>query len=88
VGDLFVPSVITPNEDGKNDFFQISEVEGPVELIIFNRWGIEEYRNTNYRNTWDGRNKNGAILPDDTYFYILRFNNGMTRQGTILIKRR
>jgi gliding motility-associated-like protein len=88
VGDLFVPSVITPNEDGKNDFFQISEVEGPVELTIFNRWGIEEYRNTNYRNTWDGRNKNGVMLPDDTYFYILRFNNGMTRQGTVLIKRR
>ena len=88
VSDLFVPSVITPNEDGKNDFFLISEVEGPVELIVLNRWGIEEYRNTNYTNSWDGRNRNGAMLPDDTYFYILRFNNGMTRQGTILIKRR
>lgn len=87
VNDLFVPSVITPNEDGKNDYFLIREVEGPVELIIFNRWGMEEYRNTNYLNTWDGRNKNGVMLPDDTYFYILRFDNGQTRQGTVLIIR-
>jgi gliding motility-associated-like protein len=87
VNDLFVPSVITPNQDGRNDFFMISRVEGPVELIVFNKWGLEEYRNNNYRNSWDGRNNNGISLPEDTYFYILRFENGMTRQGTILIKR-
>jgi gliding motility-associated-like protein len=58
-----------------------------VDLVIFNRWGLEEYRNTNYRNNWDGRNKNGFMLPNDTYFYILRFNNGLARKGTVLIKR-
>jgi gliding motility-associated-like protein len=87
VNDLFVPSVITPNEDGRNDYFMISRVESPVELIVFNRWGLEEYRNTNYRNLWDGRNNNGIRLPEDTYFYILRFEDGVVRKGTILIKR-
>lgn len=87
VNDLFIPSVITPNNDGKNDYFSISPVDGPVELIIFNRWGLIEYENKNYNNNWDGRNRSGMILPNDTYFYILKFENGITRTGTVLIKR-
>lgn len=87
INDLFVPSVITPNADGKNDFFMIDEVEGPVELIIFNQWGLQEFRNSNYQNDWYGRNSRGQLLTDDTYFYILNFENGMSKRGTLLIKR-
>lgn len=87
VVEMFVPSVITPNEDGKNDYFQLNTFSGRVELIIFNRWGNEEYSNSNYLNNWDGRNNNYRELPDDTYFYIIKFENGMTRKGTVLIKR-
>ena len=87
VYDLFVPSVITPNGDGKNDYFKISEFTGKVELIIFNRWRIEEYSNTNYLNDWDGRNNKGSKLPNDTYFYILKFENGRVLKGTVFIKR-
>jgi gliding motility-associated-like protein len=85
--DVFVPSVITPNGDGKNDYFKISEFTGKVELIIINRWGIEEYFSSNYLNDWDGRNKKGTMLPDDTYFYILKFENGRIVKGSVLIKR-
>ena len=87
VYDLFVPSVITPNGDGKNDYFKISEFSGKVELIIFNRWGNEEYTNANYLNDWDGRNNKGSELPNDTYFYILKFENGKIKKGSVLIKR-
>jgi gliding motility-associated-like protein len=87
VHDLFVPSVITPNGDGKNDYFKISEFTGNVELIIINRWGNEEYTKVNYLNDWDGRNNKGAELPADTYFYILRFENGRIKKGSVLIKR-
>jgi gliding motility-associated-like protein len=85
--DPFIPSVITPNGDGKNDYFMISGFTGQTELIIFNRWGIEEYKNDNYPNDWDGRNNNGAELPDDTYFYILKFEDGNIIRGSVLIKR-
>lgn len=85
--DLFVPSVITPNGDGKNDYFQISALVGRVELIIFNKWGNLEYENSNYLNNWDGRNNKGAELPDDTYFYIFKLGNGIIRKGTVLITR-
>jgi gliding motility-associated-like protein len=87
VNDLFVPSVITPNGDGKNDYFKISKITGHVELIIFNRWGNEEYTNDNYLNDWDGRNDKGVELPHDTYFYVVKFENGRVKKGSVLIKR-
>jgi len=89
VYDPFIPSVITPNGDGKNDYFKIREIidQDQVELIIFNRWGNEEYSNKNYSNDWDGRNNKGAELPNDTYFYILRFDNVNIKRGSVLIKR-
>jgi len=87
VSDLFVPSVITPNGDGKNDTFRVEGPEGKVELVIFNRWGNVEYENRDYQNNWDGRNNKGSAMPDDTYMYVVRFANGLTRKGTVLITR-
>src|SRR5450759_4815656 len=87
VNELPIPSVITPNGDGKNDYFVIGEIIGQVELIIFNRWGNEEYTNGNYLNDWDGRNNKGMELPNDTYFYVLKFENVKIKKGSVLIKR-
>ncbi len=91
VEDLFIPSVITPNGDGKNDFFIINSLTIPdaekVGLIILNKWGSVEYRNKNYANDWDGKNDRGVDLENDTYMYIMRFENGFTRKGTVLITR-
>ena len=87
VYNLFIPSVITPDGDGKNDYFKISENIGRVELIIFNRWGKEEYRNSNYLNDWEGRNNSGTDLQYDTYFYILKLEGGKMRKGSVLILR-
>jgi gliding motility-associated-like protein len=87
VNDLFVPSVITPDGDGKNDYFKIGEFVGKVELNIINRWGNLEYKNTHYLNDWNGLNNDSQELPDDTYFYILKFENGEIRKGSVLIKR-
>jgi|WetSurSiteA1Bulk_404760.scaffolds.fasta_scaffold00952_5 gliding motility-associated-like protein len=87
VNDLFVPSVITPNGDGKNDCFGIGEITDLVELIIFDRWGNEEFTNDNYLNDWCGRNNHGEELPADTYFYVLKFGNGTVIKGSVLILR-
>jgi gliding motility-associated-like protein len=87
VSDLFLPSVITPNGDGKNDLFKVNGPEGKMELVIFSRWGNVEYDNHDYQNTWDGRNNRGAVMPYDTYMYIMKFSSGLTRKGTVLIVR-
>ncbi len=85
--ELFIPSVITPNGDGKNDFFTVWSLNGRTELIIFNRWGVAEYSNNDYQNDWDGHSGKGSELPADTYMYILKFESGLVKKGTVLIKR-
>lgn len=89
IDDLTIPDVITPNNDGKNDFFVINGIEyiGPVSIEIFNRWGQIIYQNSDYTNNWDGMNTDGNPLPDDTYFYILTIRNNKTFQGYIVLKR-
>jgi gliding motility-associated-like protein len=87
VHDLFVPSVITPDGDGKNDYFRINKLDSKMELIIINKWGNEEYSSNNYLNDWDGKNNKGSELPADTYFYILKIDNVRVIKGSVYIKR-
>jgi large repetitive protein len=71
---LIMPTGITPNSDGYNDYFVIKGLERfPVNtLVVFNRWGNEVYSIENYLNNWQGTNKSGDPLPDGTYFVILK----------------
>ncbi|WPQ61162.1 Ig-like domain-containing protein [Chitinophaga sancti] len=66
---IAVPTLFTPNGDGKNDVFEIVGLEKYTEneLIIVNRWGNEVYRQHNYSNTWTGDG-----LSEGTYYYLLR----------------
>ncbi len=70
-GDCFIPNLITPNNDGKNDvlFITCAEANPDNEIMIFNRWGDKVYQTEYYRNDWYGtyQNKN---LPAGTYYYI------------------
>ncbi len=70
-----VPSLITPNGDGMNDILDISCVSNPPkvgsELIVFNEWGSEVFRESPYQNNWAGT-YNGEELPDGTYYYIFK----------------
>lgn len=71
---LFIPNVFSPNTDGDNDVFEILGIEkNPNSVLeVYNRWGTLVYRNENYQNNWDGKHyKNGKLVPDGTYFYIL-----------------
>jgi gliding motility-associated-like protein/fimbrial isopeptide formation D2 family protein/uncharacterized repeat protein (TIGR01451 family) len=68
---LEIPDVITPNGDGVNDVLVITGLENfpENELWIYNRWGHEVFKATNYDNNWDGKYQNGP-LPEGTYFYV------------------
>jgi len=65
---LDVPSVFTPNGDGKNDTFTIPNIQSfpGSQLFIYNRWGNEVYRSTDYQNNWTG-----VGLSEGTYYYLL-----------------
>ncbi|MDR1698469.1 MAG: gliding motility-associated C-terminal domain-containing protein [Prevotellaceae bacterium] len=89
------PEVFTPNGDGKNDRFEIKNLElyPKNSILIFNRWGNKVFEASPYHNDWDGRNHfgirvGGDQLPAGTYFYILNLGDGTEpRKGYVYISR-
>jgi gliding motility-associated-like protein len=88
VRELLVPTLITPNMDGKNDCLVIKGYEniGKIELTIFDRRGVLVYKKINYDNSWNGVDFNGNLLPEDTYFYILKTQKGTSASGYVVIR--
>jgi gliding motility-associated-like protein len=73
-----VPNVITVNGDGSNDDWEIENIEGYPNVIIeiYNRWGNLVWKTEGYPKNWDGTNfRNGQVLPDGTYFYIINLQS-------------
>lgn len=78
-----IPTMFTPNFDGKNDLFVIDNIETlypECHVVIFNRWGTVLFESTGYEIPWDGTNK-GEKLPMGTYFYKIELNDS---EGTVL----
>jgi len=77
-------NVITPNNDGHNDVFEIKGLESfpKSKLIIFNRWGNEVYESSDYKNNWDGGDQ-----PDGVYYYVLTLQDKTSRNGTVTLLR-
>jgi gliding motility-associated-like protein len=67
INPLYIPNVITPNNDCCNQFFTIKGIEpGLWKIIIYNRWGKLVYQSDNYRNDWAGDG-----LATGVYYYEL-----------------
>ena len=83
-----IPNIFTPNGDGKNDTFNIPDIQlfPGTQLIIVNRWGNEVYRSNNYQNTW-----NGEGLSEGTYYYVVNkkeiTGSVTTFKGWVFLKR-
>jgi gliding motility-associated-like protein len=89
VGDIIVPTLITPNGDSQNEYFVILGLEtlGKTELVIFDRRGAQVFKNTDYDNKWNGVDYDENPLPNDTYFFVLNSAKGRTFKGYIVIRR-
>lgn len=89
VHELLIPSGFSPNDDNSNDRFFINGIDqfGNTSLSVFNRWGEEVYSASPYTNEWNGYGKEGAALPDDTYFYVLKLDE-KNYSGYVIIKRK
>lgn len=66
-----LPNVITPNNDGINDFLYIDDATVFLdnELVIVNRWGNMIYKMERYDNTFGG-----IDLTDGVYFYTFTYD--------------
>lgn len=62
----FIPNLLTPNNDGKNETFLLSSsVVRPYELYIYNRFGSIVYYSNDYKGDWPTAN-----IPDGIYYYL------------------
>ncbi len=70
----FIPNAFTPNDDGKNDFLEIYNLEEMeyLSVKIYNRWGQEIYRDYN-RLHWDGKFK-GKPVDIGVYHMTITYN--------------
>lgn len=79
-----VPSGISPNNDGLNDFFEIKNLESypGTTVRIFNRFGQQIYFSDHYANEWNAREQ-----PEGTYFYSIHFTDGNLSRGFISVRK-
>jgi gliding motility-associated-like protein len=85
-----IPTIITPNNDGVNDTWQIKNIDlfPNAEVFVFTRWGKLVFHTKNLAaNPWNGTFE-GTLLPTDSYHYVLHLNDGSKpRSGVISIIR-
>ncbi len=69
---LTVPNIFTPNNDGVNDVFKITQSNiQTLDCSIYDRWGVKLWELKNPDESWDGRNKAGVLCGDGVYYYVL-----------------
>lgn len=81
---IFIPTAFTPNDDGKNDLFEMSlKAESRIMNVeIFSRWGQLVYHSNNSK-PWDGFYK-GSKVDMGNYFYNVSYT---CKDGTIINKK-
>lgn len=80
------PNVFTPNNDGINDVFRPTMIEGisKLSLSIYNRWGQVIFETSDVEFSWDGDG-----YPDGVYYYFSEYvdinGNAETKTGYITL---
>ena len=75
-----VPEIITPNNDGYNDYWRIDGLEVYPEVVIeiFDRWGRRVFYSEGHEPYFDGT-FDGKELPMESYLYVIDLHNGSER---------
>lgn len=70
-----IPNGISPNGDGSNDYFDLTNLN-VKNISLLNRFGTIVFNKKDYKNEWHGQSNNGNILPSGVYFYnIVTYKN-------------
>ena len=80
------PQGISPNNDGFNDSFELSNYTVD-RLEIYNRNGMLVYSKDNYTDEWYGQSDDNEELPVGTYFYVMKYQGSKERTGWVYINR-
>jgi len=80
--EIFVPSALSPNGDGINDVFIITNLPPGSSFQVWNRWGNRVYQSDSYGNDWQPDR-----LPEGVYVCRLRTLEGHDMSGTVTVLR-
>ena len=95
--NITVYNGFSPDGDGINDTWVIKDIEHyPYsQTLVVNRWGTIVFNKIFYKNDWDGTSNKlkselkDNKLPEGTYFYIIKLNNGCPDyKGYLYLRRR
>ncbi len=75
-----LPNILTANQDGLNDTWEIELCE-ESELYIYNRWGTLIYKNSGSTLIWNPSNETEGV-----YYYIIKHNTEI-KSGFIQLMR-
>lgn len=89
---LIMPSAFTPNEDGLNDYFKISNpfiIEELKRFQIFDRGGGLVFETSNADEGWDGKYKDDYVAAGTYLYRIIHVCNGEEKilQGNVIVLR-
>jgi gliding motility-associated-like protein len=85
-----IPDAFTPNGNNYNDLFVVPGIEAyeTRQLFVYSRYGTLVYESNLYNNDWDGTLLNsGSPVPDGTYYYVFKLDNGLIVNGYVYINR-
>lgn len=74
--DVFLPNAFTPNQDGLNDIYGMSNgnffLGDFISLSVYDRWGSKLYEGRTSQEGWDGTINGEEAMPG-VYVYKLRY---------------
>ncbi|MBK9798425.1 MAG: gliding motility-associated C-terminal domain-containing protein [Bacteroidetes bacterium] len=69
---LILPNIISPNNDGVNDFFTAKSTNlASFNCQLINRWGVLVAELSEPNQSWNGTTKSGVALPEGVYYYVV-----------------
>jgi len=90
-GQVYLPNAFTPNDDGLNDTYGISNpfAIDLISLEIFDRWGSRVFASRDAFNKWDGTYQNQPLNPGVLQYRVRYQCNGEELEsfGTLMIMR-
>ncbi|MCE7064765.1 gliding motility-associated C-terminal domain-containing protein [Dyadobacter sp. CY326] len=87
IDKMHIPTSFTPNNDGKNDKFEIFNAKDQiVEMRIYNRWGEVIFASDGYDVPWNGTYKDNTPVPAGSYPYVIKTNEQEVNGVVLLLK--
>ncbi len=90
VSKIYIPNAFTPNNDGKNDRWEIPGLAlyPDARVTVYNRWGERVFETTDYiAHAWNGFYK--GVMQPGVYIYIIQLNDDKKQffKGTVTLIR-